>query len=343
MNEKNVPSYCKDRQIIGEILPLNTPFTIIIDISEVCNFKCSYCFRANDLNGIENEYNLNKQMNIDDFDTIINQILEFNSKIKKVTFSGHGEPLMHKKFPEMVRKFKDLFPNVPTEIHTNGSMLNKKLSNAIIASGLDIMNISIQGVSKKKYNEICQYDIEFDKFLSEIQYLYENKTNLNLRIKIIDVALDEDEEKIFYDLFYNKCDQIYIERYVPIFENMKNFEDTKSKNDNTQLGKNKFDIIVGDVNYCPLTFYEMIITPKGNILPCSNLEVPYVLGNIRDMTLKEAWTSEKRKMFLLNHLKQGFRCNSTCVNCYLPYNTIKTPEDFIDGYQEEIIKRIEKN
>ena len=40
------PSYHADRVVLGERLPLATPLSVILDLSERCNFRCSYCFRS---------------------------------------------------------------------------------------------------------------------------------------------------------------------------------------------------------------------------------------------------------------------------------------------------------
>ena len=39
-------SFNTNRMCLGESLPLKTPLSVIIDISERCNFKCNYCFRS---------------------------------------------------------------------------------------------------------------------------------------------------------------------------------------------------------------------------------------------------------------------------------------------------------
>jgi MoaA/NifB/PqqE/SkfB family radical SAM enzyme len=34
------------RAKLSEVLPLDTPFVVHIDVSSVCNFKCKFCFHS---------------------------------------------------------------------------------------------------------------------------------------------------------------------------------------------------------------------------------------------------------------------------------------------------------
>ena len=49
MKYKNVEkSFNQKRNVLGKVLPLSTPYTVLIDISDMCNLRCNYCFRYDD-------------------------------------------------------------------------------------------------------------------------------------------------------------------------------------------------------------------------------------------------------------------------------------------------------
>ena len=86
---KRKPSYDTNRQVLGEIYPLDTPFNVILDVSEACNFKCNYCFRFE-----QNKecwgYAKDKQiMSWELFVKAVEQIKVFPQKIKQIT-TDHG-------------------------------------------------------------------------------------------------------------------------------------------------------------------------------------------------------------------------------------------------------------
>ena len=61
------------------------------------------------------------------------------------------------------------------EITTNGTLLNEELNKGLIESGLDILNISVNGINEKQYRETCNYNIKFEKFVKGIENFYKNK------------------------------------------------------------------------------------------------------------------------------------------------------------------------
>ena len=74
---KIVPSFDNKRSVLGEVLPLKTPFNVIIDTSERCNFQCKYCFRS-DADKDKWGYAKNNQlMEWDIFIKIVEQVKEF--------------------------------------------------------------------------------------------------------------------------------------------------------------------------------------------------------------------------------------------------------------------------
>ena len=55
----------------------------------------------------------------------------------------------------------------------------------------------------------------------------------------------------------------------------------------------------------------------GNIFPCVRFDPTQInkLGNIKDMTLEEAWNGEKRQYLLKEHIKGNRKCSELCSKC----------------------------
>lgn len=329
--EKVKPSYSNDRQCLGEILPLETPFTIMADISDVCNFRCNYCFRG--MKRKDKYYGHNRLMSKELFTKIVDQSLEFNGRIKRFSLSHNGEALAHPKFADFVdyARKKDVADSV--EVHTNASLLTKDLSKKIIESGLDRMVISLQGLNGKRYKEVCGVSIDYEKFYENIQFLFNEKKSTTICIKIVDAALDKGDEQIFYEKFAPIADRVYIETVVPLWD----VEGKTTKNNKTN---NKYGMDFKKQNICPLMFYTINVLPDGTIFPCTNIIPPMILGNVNEITLKECWEGKKRRDFLIEQLTNTRNCNAVCENCYIPQNTVLTSNDIVDGYEKKILERI---
>ncbi|MCT4543311.1 MAG: radical SAM protein [Vallitalea sp.] len=337
MKSKILPSYNKERTELGKILPLDTPFTVIIDSSEICNFKCNYCFRSNE-DGPDATYAKQEGlMKWNTFIKIVDQLKEFPNEVKRISLSGHGEPLCNKLLPDMISYIKKSGLAGKVEIHTNGSLLvDDKFRNRLADSGLDRIIISLQGLNAYSYKEISDISIDFDRFYNSIKDFYICAKNTNVNIKIADIALSEYERNKFYQMFSDIGDRVYIEKIVPLFK------DVDYSNIIVSDKKiNKYGSHFGEQRCCNQVFYTLFITPEGNIYPCAELDPPLRLGNVNKKTLVEAWNCKVRKGFLKKNLISGYKSHPKCKDCYIPYNNVKVKKDIIDHYSKEILVRLQ--
>lgn len=317
------------RTVLGEQLPLNTPFLIQIFPVYRCNFKCKYCLHA--LPKIEHEdISEVMYMDMDMFIKYVNEMKLFEKKIKMLRFAGIGEPLLHKDIIQMVSYAKKMNIAESIDIVTNGLLLTKTMSDGLIEAGLDRLRISIQGTSEQKYKDICGATIKLEEFIKNIKYFYENRKNTTVYIKIIDCALDgEDDEMYFHELFGDICDTIAIEHMTPTVEGIDYSSLSESETYNqTQNGGN-----ILNTDICPQPFYMMQLNPDGIIVPCCSTKYPLRLKILEEKTLEEIWNGEKFNWFRRSMLDGINSSNTICSECTLyKYGLFK--EDVLDNYVE---------
>ena len=325
-----IRSYSQDRHILGKEVPLDTPYTILIDISDVCNLRCKYCFRY-DENIEAEDYRKNRLMEWDTFVRVVDQMKEFPKQLKRIALSHHGEPLCNRLLPRMVKYIKESGLTGKTDIHTNALLLDEQYIEALCEAGLDRIVISMQGLNGKKYLEECGTKIDFEHFYQTIKLLYQKKNKTQIHIKIVDEAVDGKTEK-FYELFSPVADRVFVESVVPLWTG------ADLSKDHCEI--NKYGDAVQIQQCCPLIFYTINVLPDGTIYPCSHIRPPFKLGNVHDTTLLAAWNSERKKKFLKQMLERGRFEIEACKNCYIPQNTVMTSGDSIDSYAEEIYDRL---
>jgi radical SAM protein with 4Fe4S-binding SPASM domain len=331
------PSFDTDRQTLGKIYPLDTPFNVILDASEVCNFRCEYCFRASD---DKNNWGYARNSQLMDwgiFEKAVEQIKEFPKDVKQISLSNHGEPLCNRKVPYMVKYIKNQGIKSRISIHTNATMLDEKYAIELADSGIDRVVVSLQGLSTVKYKEVCKADIDFDIFYHNLSVLYEHKKNTQIYFKIMDVALDEDDEQKFYEMFSPIADRVYVEKMVPIWKDV----DLSSVSKNKYVGdiQNKYGERFPKQDCCPLIFNTIVVNPMGDVYPCTQLLTPYKLGNIENNTLLELWNSDMRGKLLIKQCKK--ENPDICRDCFILQNSIYSKEDMIDEYRFEILRKLE--
>ena len=86
-----------DRSDLGTSIPLKTPYVIYIEPSGYCNLKCNFC-----MHGSEQQFTRGL-MPVSRFEKVIDELNNFEDKIKLLRVCGNGDPLMNKKILDMLR------------------------------------------------------------------------------------------------------------------------------------------------------------------------------------------------------------------------------------------------
>lgn len=336
MNSENKKHafYDNKRIELWKHLPLETPLSIGIDPSTFCNFKCVYCAHSMDEKKYCELYGKPEIMNWETFMLVVDQLKEFPQKIKKIHLECKGEPFCNSSLSRMVKVLKESNVAECIQIITNGYYLTKDLSDELIEAGLDILCISLQGMNSQKYKEICGVDINFENFVENIAYYYNKKNLGRLYIKNIDIALSDDDAEQFYKIFSPIADRVYIEKIAELFEDIDYSNIIKKKEHINKYGEARLESLI-----CSMPFSFMCIFPNGEVRPCSNISAPIKLGNVYEKTLLEMWTGNKRKNFLIAHLKKVMRLTGKiCSKCQRPNENMR-PEDRLDEQAQYLLNK----
>lgn len=314
---------------LEDLIPLKTPISVHIDICSLCNFRCSFCFQADTL-GMK-KVNLKRGfMDFSLFKKVVDELSEFPEKIKKVKIGNHGEPTMHPDLPEMVKYIVSRDVAEIVELFTNGSKLDPKLNSELIDAGLQRINVSLEGLTDERYLQVAGVRQSFSNIVDGVRNLYKNKTEKNsdlvIYVKIADQThplggvdtepyiLSENEKKLFYEIFENICDEIYVEKIVP------QWSDTQLGKQNS-VGKEGMygQKIVKWKKVCPFTFMYLHINCDGTVSPCT-LDWPrkVIIGNANENTMEQIWRGERLSQLQHAMLAGKRKCINFCGTCSAP-------------------------
>jgi len=332
MQAKLVSATTVKREILGEVLPLSTPYGLNILPTNACNFQCIYCGHSCKPTNYRPQY-----LRWEDFKKCMDDICSFPQKIRTLLFTGLGEPLLHPNLPQMIKYAKELEVADTIRVITNGSLLTHKLSDALISAGLDSLKISIQGVSNEKYWDICKSEIDLETIIDNIQYFYENKKHTIVNVKIVNEVFDEEGDKeAFFRLFGNICDIINIE-YLQEYPESDSSKYTISQNRNQSGGLNETNKI------CTIPFYYYSLYPDGEIVPtCALFFEDYKsisLGNIKCTDMASVWTGDKFNIFRKSHLNYERNKYKACSRCDKYLTSLCRKEDNLDNYREKLLEK----
>lgn len=322
-----------DRVRLADVVPLDTPFTLNIFPSEICNFRCSYCAQSLGRKELLNLYGLGSElMSIETARKIADQSKKFPHKYKLVSMMGHGEPLCNRKLPEIIDIIKSAEITDRIDVITNASLLSNEMSDRLIESGLDVLRVSLQGISSESYKKICGVDINFDKFYSQLAYFYEKSNGkCKVYVKTMDVSLNKNETDMFFELFNHISDRMFIDKVKPVYDKV---EYTAEQRD---ISTDRYGNIHGSRKVCPQPFYMMSVWTNGDVSPCDALYKANPLGNIYSDELVNMWNSESNKQFCYEQLLGNRFFHPKCSRCCAPDDVVHK-EDILDEDAEFLEK-----
>lgn len=298
------------RSILVDVLPLDTPYVVHIDVSSACNFNCKFCFHSLAKKKLNELGFFPRIMDFDLFKLTVNSIKGFPKRLKRLCLIRHGEALLNKNLPNMIRYAKMAGIAEKINISTNGSLLTPEINHELIDSGLDEMLVSIEALSNEKYKKVCGVNICFDKMIRNIEHFYKNKKQCTLCVKIMDCALSAGDEEKFHYVFDNICDKASVEYIIPCFRGV-DYSTIISNNAVNIMGD---DFI--DVSVCPQPFFQMHIFPNGNISVCNaDYTENIIFSNVKDNSLVDVWKGNEWNKFRVMHLEGKRKYHPYCSFC----------------------------
>jgi MoaA/NifB/PqqE/SkfB family radical SAM enzyme len=319
----------KNRTRLEEVIPLRTPFIINIDPSDVCNFQCKFCPTGDrELMGRTKERNHgNMEWNL--YTKIIDDICQFEDKVKVIRLYKDGEPLLNPRFADMVRYAKASGCCDRVDTTTNASLLTKERSRDIIDAGLNRINISIEGVNEEQYSDFSKYNIKYQELVDNIAYFYEHKTNTEMIVKINGDILTEEQKQEFLDTFGDITDGIYIESIMDCWPT---FEQKKVEVNQTRgiYGQEIKEVLV-----CPYVFYSFAINSNGKASLCFlDWHRELNIGDANVESVKDIWNGEQIKYYQKLFLEGKRKQHPICAEC--GQMSQGQPDD-IDAYAGELL------
>lgn len=325
-----------DREYLKDVVPLDTPYNAALEISSFCNLKCVYC--AHSINHGQHEGNMTDEL----IDKILHDLAEFPRKIKKINLFGFGESLCHPGFPEIVGRVNKAAVADAVEFTTNGVLLTRnKIDRLMENGGVQTIRISLQGIDAPSYKKFGGMDIDFEQFLSNLQYLYGHRGNMKVRMKVADIALKgiPNGEERFRDIFGSMADSIYIEHILPIYAGMD--YDKVDESINKDVLDGRMHVRQEKVNkVCHRAFYRMRIRSNGDVTAaCCDATQDVKYGSIWNDSLYNIWNGGVHRTFLQLQLEGKRFKHPYCKECVMP-NDITTEADLLDPWAGDILERM---
>lgn len=320
------------RTPLETVLPLKAPYVLYIDPCGICNFNCNFCpcYRSD-----YRKEERHVMMSFDLFRKIVDDMKEFEEKVKVVYLYGFGEPLLNKDLFRMARYLRDSNVCREIRIYTNGALLSPKINKELVDSGIDLIRISLEGLSSEDYKKICEANIDFGSLVDNIHDLYNQsrgKCEVSVKIANVSIKTEEDANR-FYDLFETITDYRFIEDIVegwPEFEEIVLPEHVLTTDDWIWKKQNKKGFTI-----CTYSMTNMVVYSNGYVGACpADWKFGTQYGDVHDSSLKDLWNSPRLRELQLKHLERKRNEIDVCRNCKC------CGYDNVDDVADVIIERI---
>ncbi|MBF0180654.1 MAG: radical SAM protein [Magnetococcales bacterium] len=321
----------QQRSDLGRVLPLATPFVVMVDPASHCNYRCRFCATGNrELIAATGRYQ--GPMALDLFRKIVDDLREFPDPIRVLRFYKEGEPLLNRHLPEMIRYARESGRVGRIDMTTNGSLLSPRLNERLIDAGIDQINISVNGVNDAQFLQYVRTRTRFAKYVENIRHLHSIRGKCEIYVKAIQENLSAEEQQRFLEVFGEIADRIFFEHISPAWPGYA-FEEMPM---DFTIGHYGQEVLERRV--CPYFFYLTVINSDGTVSLCvQDWARKLLIGDVRQESLKEIWHGQRITAHRLAHLEGRRKEDPTCAICQvMSYGVL----DNIDAATDDIRERL---
>ena len=314
-------------------------------LNDKCNAKCVFCGG--------NYYNSRsgRMMTLEKFRIIADNIhLEH---YRQAILAGAGDPLLCPDFVPIMQHLHAAYPSVEISVTTNGIALNRELSEAMLACGVTMLNISLNAATKETYRRLMQVDA-FDSICQQIQDFsklcreHGRGPQLQLSIPIMRCNAEElplliqfahevgaGAVNVFYCRFYPR--EIRNDKdggFLPDKESLFFYQElsdrivTESEQLAQRLGVQLMHEPLFSQGYvpknCSWADNELMIGFDGEVFPCGGGELhfkkriergEYNFGNALQQPIEEFWNNDSYRAIRVSSKRSGQCVIPECREC----------------------------
>ena len=296
------------RKELGPQLPLEQPHVILLDPSSSCNLRCKFC-PTGDPDLIRETKRFQGQMRINTFEKIVGDINKFKKPLSILRLYKEGEPLLNKDLGKFIKLAKE--SNIKrVDTTTNGIALTQRRAEELIESGIDQINISLNGLTKKQYTNYTQREISAEKLIEQILYLCEISGQTLIYVKCIKEHLSIEDQETFYSIFEGKADKVFLEGLQPNWPKFE-FDYIAPSYETGHYGQE-----MTQREICPFIFYMMVINSDATCSACvQDWNHELIVGNANTDSISDIWHGKALKELRLLHTDGKRCCKSNCAEC----------------------------
>jgi len=280
------------------------PFFVKIQIQTVshCNASCTTCPYPETRTRLPQG-----RMSEERFLRLVDQIK--GRGVERTSLFLMNEPLLDKRLERFTALLKKADPDTTALIFTNGLLLTKERALSLAESGMDEIDISVNGFDRESHERVMK-GIDYDQVMKNLRAvgdLLQAGRLENVRIKVVGLRLPGTGAGA--DAFRKETG---LEVYLKPVTNRAGLIDTERLGGQAEKS--------GSMTVCQRPFVKAYVLYNGDMVLCNcDWMRTTIIGNIESNTLEELWSSEKMMEVRRAHLRGAFPKDLPCGACDYPY------------------------
>ena len=273
------------------------PQVVYAESTNACNASCVMCPRDEMERGIG-------IMPMDLFKKIADECAEWG--VEELRLHNFGEPLIDRKVYDKIEYAKRI--GIPiTTIYSNAALLNEERARRLINAGLDKLYISFDGATKKTFESI-RLPLSFDQVSENTRNFYKLRETLGSvtpQINLTFTHVSQDGTEV----------QKFIQDWDPYSDNVFIID---AHDWAGQAEVELQELADGQRWPCVYIWKSMTILSNGEVtLCCMDIKGRESIGNAKESSLREIWTSMAMKRIRQAHRDHKYGKVDLCKGCSL--------------------------
>jgi radical SAM protein with 4Fe4S-binding SPASM domain len=319
------------------------PFVFNIETTNHCNMRCVMCQRSTDLSRplrhMDQELFVRLAEQIEPhpaetwsaWQAFVDSRLRVSAApsennfyydivARSVTLHGFGEPLLDRRLPERVRLLTERA--IPSYFSCNPCNIKLDAFERLFDAGLGCVKFALDSLDDAEAKQIRGQRADFSGSYQKILEVLALRKRMRSDTLVVLTMLDfwgeegpDSQPRRFLELWKDK--DVYA--YVKSVDNKWLLR--KKGAVERALGKDGSHY---SRQYCEYPFTSLTVLADGEVVPCTqDINGRWVLGDAREQSLAEIWSSERakelRRRHILGNFEEEFMCHSRCDQTLAAY------------------------
>ena len=179
-----------------------------VSVTDRCNFRCRYCMPAEGMKWLDRS----GLLRFEEVARLVGILARLG--ITDVRLTG-GEPLARRDFPKLVAMLRSIEGIRDLSMTTNGFLLERH-ADALVAAGIDRVNVSIDSLARDRFHEITRRDA-LPQTLRGLEAIAAHERVRPIKVNAVAIrGFTEDEVPRFCELARSSEYQVRFIEFMPL-------------------------------------------------------------------------------------------------------------------------------